>query len=63
MAGKTGIDTSSPLRSVNPIVPPMSYTVGVLDAAESSGMNVNVIVPILLSGSVALPSITLKTPL
>ena len=48
---------------MNPMVPPMWYCVGAAGAAESSGMNVNVIVPVLLSGSVALPLTTLNAPL
>ena len=45
------------------MVPPMSYCVGALGAAVSSGMNVNEMVPVLLSGSVALPLTTLNDPL
>ena len=47
VAGKTGIVTAPPEGSVKPIVPPISYCVGPSAAAESSGMNVNAIVPVL----------------
>ena len=62
--GKTGIVTAPPAGSVKPM-----RAADVVQrrrrwrAAESSGMNVNEIVPVLSSGSVAMPLTTLKAPL
>ncbi len=61
--GKTEIVTLPPEGSVKAMVPPIMYCVGAPGAAESSGMNVKAIDPVLLSGSEATPSTTLNAPL